>query len=101
MPVWERATAREWEPTRFQRTFMERNQHLNSVLYAMCEESPSHRGRGAIRAKVVIIGRTYASGLERHCKGGLGPVVDVLHSGSSRDRVGDFRPKIRVETACR
>jgi len=43
-----------------------KNEILNRVLYEMCEEFPDHKSPEAVRAKVVIIGRTYASGAERH-----------------------------------
>ena len=39
---------------------------LNQVLYKMCREFPDHKIPEAVRAKAVIIGRTYASGAERH-----------------------------------
>ncbi len=42
------------------------NELLNRVLYDMCEKYPDHKSLKAVRAKSVIIGRTYASGAERH-----------------------------------
>lgn len=38
---------------------------LNDTLYRLCEENPGHSSRSTINAKFFIIGRTYASGLER------------------------------------
>jgi hypothetical protein len=40
----------------------------DDILYAMCRKWPDHRNYGAVHAKVRIIGRVYATGLER--KGG-------------------------------
>jgi len=60
-----------------------KNEVLNRVLYEMCGEFPDHKSHDAVRAKVVIIGRTYASGAERHVTpdkdGDLAePLVDIL-----------------------
>lgn len=54
------------------------SRQLNEVLYSMCRDWPGHRNRGEIWAKVWIIGRSYASGIERHADGGLTPVVEQL-----------------------
>lgn len=51
---------------------------LNDVLYAMCRTMPAHEDVSEIHAKVGIIGRTYASGIERHAASGLDPIVDTL-----------------------
>lgn len=40
-------------------------QTLDEVLYRLCREHPRHDDRGAVNAKVNIIGRTYATGIER------------------------------------
>jgi hypothetical protein len=73
MPIWPRATKREWIPTAAQRSIIDRNTTLNSILYRMCRDHPTHRDQGAIRAKIMIIGQSYASGVERHVSG-----VDTL-----------------------
>jgi hypothetical protein len=58
------------------------NEILNRVLYGMCENFPYHKSLEAVRAKYVIIGRTYASGAERHVipvNGDLAePLVNIL-----------------------
>ena len=51
---------------------------LNSVLYRMCEEMPTHDEVGHIWAKVWIIGRTYATGIERHAEDGLDDIVNAI-----------------------
>ena len=38
---------------------------INRILYEMCKKWPSHENLGEIQAKVTIIGRTYATGIER------------------------------------
>ncbi len=78
MPAWERCTVEDWALTASQRARAARNEQLNAVLYQMCEEMPGHQDRGAIRAKAVIIGRTYAAGLERHIEGGLDRVASAM-----------------------
>jgi hypothetical protein len=37
----------------------------NRVLYELCREHPTHTDRGAVLAKVQIIGRVYAASIER------------------------------------
>ena len=38
---------------------------LNNTLYRLCEENPGHSSLSTINAKFFVIGRTYASGIER------------------------------------
>ena len=38
---------------------------VESILYEMCRKWPSHKDLSAVQAKVIIIGRTFAAGLER------------------------------------
>lgn len=73
--------------------FMARNAHLNRVLYDMCDAAPSHHEPSQVRAKVVIIGRSYASGLERHLSRGLDAVTDALVASHRwlGDALGDLR----------
>lgn len=63
---------------RAQREYDLYSRRLNEVLYSMCGDWPGHHNRGEIWAKVWIIGRSYASGIERHADGGLAPVVEKL-----------------------
>lgn len=52
---------------------------LNDVLYAMCRRHPAHHHAKEVWAKVLVIGRVYASGIERLLHGGeLTPVVETL-----------------------
>lgn len=102
MPIWETWSAKEWALNPHQRVFAARNGRLNAVLYRMCEEMRGHRDRGMIRAKVAVVGRTYASGLERHIKGGLDRVATTLLTArpwldkeiSSLRRMRDHEPTI-------
>jgi hypothetical protein len=38
---------------------------IDRILYEMCKKWPEHSNLGEIQAKVTIIGRTYATGIER------------------------------------
>lgn len=87
MPVWERARRGDWIPTRAQRLIMSRNAALNEALYGLCDQYPDHSDRAATRAKVVIIGRTYATGLERHVES-VDDVGAVLYKARSWLDVG-------------
>lgn len=58
------------------------SRRLNGVLYDMCEDMPSHTDESAIWAKVWIIGRSFASGIERHAADGLGPIVKALRASA-------------------
>ncbi len=68
--------------SRYLRDYDRTSRKLNAVLYKMCEDMPTHTDEGAIWAKVWIIGRAYASGIERHAADGLGPIVGVLRSSA-------------------
>ncbi|QLH71293.1 hypothetical protein [Rhodopseudomonas palustris] len=37
----------------------------NKILYELCERYPAHTDRGAVVAKILIIGRAYAAAIER------------------------------------
>ena len=39
---------------------------IDEIFYRLCRDYPTHSNRLAVTAKVVIIGRTYATGIERH-----------------------------------
>lgn len=63
---------------RYLRGYDRYSRRLNAVLYGMCETMPTHTDDGAVWAKVWIIGRSYASGIERHAEDGLDPIVGGL-----------------------
>jgi len=53
----------------------------DKTLYDLCKKYPGHNKRDAVFAKVGLIGRSYATGLERHTKGKkrrLGIIVNFL-----------------------
>lgn len=43
---------------------------LDEVLYKVCRDFPDHRSKNGIIAKTYLIGRTYATGIERGIKSG-------------------------------
>lgn len=57
---------------------------IDEVLYRLCGDHPKHTDHLSVTAKVVIIGRTYATGIERHVstKGkqgsSIGQVVELF-----------------------
>ncbi len=50
---------------------------LNDTLYTLCEDNPGHSSLSAINAKFYIIGRTYASGIERIRRNPDGEAADL------------------------
>lgn len=60
--------------------YQKHSRDLNDVLYRMCSELSGHVDRGKVRAKVWLIGRSYASGLERHAVNGLDSIIDALYA---------------------
>jgi hypothetical protein len=62
----------------YQDDYARRHARLDRSLYELCEEMLEHRDFGEVRAKVVIIGRSYASGLERHAGGDPDAIVAAL-----------------------
>jgi hypothetical protein len=59
----------------------------DDILYDMCSRWPHHKDLSAVQAKVTIIGRTYAAGLERKAgqdyrKGILETVANTLNNNS-------------------
>jgi len=38
---------------------------LNTVLYDLCKKHPTHKSKEEIRAKIILIGRSYAAAIER------------------------------------
>lgn len=75
-PRWSRRSWTKLDKT--ERAKLRRNDKLNDVLYRMCDQMPEHGEPGEVRAKVVIIGRTYAAGLERHTGGDIQAVTTAL-----------------------
>jgi hypothetical protein len=67
--------------------------HLNEALFDLFQKYPKHRELGEITAKVIILGRTYSTGIERHVKnnsknGAINVIVDYLYeNGSFVDRL--------------
>jgi hypothetical protein len=67
---------------------------LDEVLYRLCADHPSHLSRDAVNAKVTVIGRTYATGIERMVPSdrtqasSMDKVARLLHSrGAEIDHV--------------
>lgn len=50
------------------RTYEANYAALNQVLYDLCRQHPDHKRRDAINAKLWVIARTYATGIERHIR---------------------------------
>ena len=50
---------------------------VDEILRDMCQRCPCHESPGAVRAKVALIERAYAAGLERHVEFSQGeqPIV--------------------------
>ncbi len=53
---------------------------FDNTLYGLCQENPAHSDRGAVNAKLWLIGRGMATGIERHVKasGGMGSSLDKV-----------------------
>ncbi len=58
-------------------------QVTDETLYALCRRHPGHADRGSINAKLWIIGRTYATGIERK-------ISSDGSQGSSLTRLADL-----------
>ena len=50
----------------------------DDILYGMCRSWPHHKDLGIVQAKVTIIARTYAAGIER--KGGKDKAIGILET---------------------
>ena len=65
----------------------------DKVLYELCRQFPDHQRRDGVMAKLWIIGRTYATGIERQIKslGTQGSSMSQLanHIWRRRDTVDD------------
>lgn len=55
-------------------------QATDEALYALCQRHPTHQDRGGINAKLWIIGRAYATGIERK-------IVSKKTQGSSMEQL--------------
>jgi hypothetical protein len=66
--------------------------HLNEALYDLFQKFKKHRNLGEIAAKVIILGRTYSTGIERHVRNSsknaaINVIIDYLYeNGSFVDR---------------
>jgi hypothetical protein len=56
---------------------------IDDTLYRLCRDHPGHGDRPSVNAKILIIGRTYATGIERK-------VATTGVQGSSISQVADF-----------
>lgn len=54
----------------------------NQWLYRLCEEHPDHGDPGAVYAKLLLIGRSYAAGLERQIESNKKTQADSLHKAA-------------------
>jgi len=70
LEIWRRAVA----------DYQEKWREADAVLYKLCRRHPTHTEASAVYAKVCIIGRVYATGIERHVAthNGQGRAMDVL-----------------------
>jgi hypothetical protein len=72
---------------------------LNQVLYDLCRRHPDHKHRDGINAKLWVIGRTYATGIERHIrtKGSQGSSLTQLadHLWQHRREVDECLDQLR------
>lgn len=62
---------------------------LDKVLYELCAQCPDHQRRASVNAKLWVIGRTYATGIERKIK-------STGSQGSSMKRLADHIWKHRA-----
>jgi hypothetical protein len=51
---------------------------MDEALYDLCKKYPRHRKKSEIAPKIGIIGRSYASGLERHSKKSFDGITDFF-----------------------
>ena len=63
---------------------------LNETLYNLCKRFPDHQRRDGVNAKLWVIGRTYATGVER--------MIPTRHiQGSSMTQLADYLWANRTE----
>jgi hypothetical protein len=66
---------------------------VDDVLYRLCQEAPRHCDRGEVSARLALVGRVYAAGLERQVtpppgKQAIGVIADfVLAHGHEVDDI--------------
>ncbi len=53
---------------------------IRETLYKLCKEHPDHSHRASVNAKVLLIGRSFASGIERQVKssGEAGSAISIV-----------------------
>lgn len=64
------------------------------ILYNLCKKYPYHKNKREIAAKVGIIGRSYAAGLERHSKKDLDGIIDFFYG--NRKAIGNVIRTIKL-----
>ena len=78
----------KWSPRAYDRAcrdYFERQVATDETLYNLCRRYPDHKTFNAVFAKVSIIGRTYATGIER---------LVPTHGGQSDSRGVSFHGAI-------
>jgi hypothetical protein len=77
---------------------------LDDALYKLCRENPRHNSSASVYAKVFIIGRSYATGIERQVKslGGQGSSISqvascFMENGKSIDKLLDRISEVNAE----
>lgn len=58
----------KWSPRRYDELCHDYEDHSSAIdeaLYRLCRQHPDHRSSNSVNAKLWIIGRTYATGIER------------------------------------
>ena len=94
------------------RTYRENWEATDAILYGMCRQYPDHRTRTGVNAKLLIIGRSYASGIERQIRSdrrqssSINQLAD--HFWKNRMKVDavllelrDVREPLNIEHLCR
>lgn len=70
--------------------YRESTEVWDNTLYSLCKKYPKHNDPGPVFAKLGLIGRSYATGLERHTKGKkrrIGIIANfVLKNSASIDK---------------
>ena len=85
------------------------SRHVDEILYELCVKHPHHADHGGVAAKCWIIGRTYATGIERQITSGgkqgdsMSQLVDMLvdqadHVDSLIDHLCPLRHPLTAES---
>ena len=81
------------------RDYRKHAQLLDRTLYGLCRKQPDHSSIGAINAKLWIISRTYATGIERGIpsKGSQGSSLQQLakHCWSNHTKIEEIFSRLR------